>query len=268
MTETPNLTRADAIAEMERLATELYRAEDRIGFVREMLDQHTGPLDPATVRAWLDHEHCPRVESEQQQIKRLTAEVDFTRQVLDLFAKADVHGDLLWHIDKAGAIRFSANVSDVFWWGCADAEDITPDRLPALQQAYDDLKTINAEHHLANLYAARARSMRPQGAAYPDEAAAQALFDACGPERAVELGNPKRPPQPITAITNHTFEGQPGTGQRCKADLFGETCGATWEQHEPRDCAHVYPGYSPPGEPPRCGPCIHCGTPFPDTAGG
>jgi len=100
------------------------------------------------------------------------------------------------------------------------------------------------------------------------EAAAQALFDACGPERAVELGNPKRPPQPITAITNHTFEGQPGTGQRCKADLFGETCGATWEQHEPRDCAHVYPGYSPPGEPPRCGPCIHCGTPFPDTAGG
>jgi hypothetical protein len=50
--------------------------------------------------------------------------------------------------------------------------------------------------HLAELYAARIRKMRPQGAAYPERAATQALFDACGPERAIGFGNPRRPPDP------------------------------------------------------------------------
>lgn len=118
------------------------------------------------------------------------------RTILDLFAKADAHNDLLWHVGQDDEIHFSANVNDVFWWGCADAESITGERLPALEQAYVDLKAVGAEHLLAELYAARIRGMRPQGAAYPDEAKVQALFDACGPERAIELGNPRKPPQP------------------------------------------------------------------------
>lgn len=96
-------------------------------------------------------------------------------------------------------MHLSANVSDVFAWGGADAEPITPDTLPALEQAYTDLKTIDADLYLPELYAARQGGERPQGAAYPDDKTknwrqVSALFDACGPERALGLGNPKAAP--------------------------------------------------------------------------
>lgn len=36
-------------------------------------------------------------------------------------------------------------------------------------------------------------------------------------------------------ITNHTYEGIPGDGQRCTADFYGETCGRPWGHHELRE---------------------------------
>lgn len=128
------------------------------------------------------------------------AQLDFTRRVLAVFAKADIHGDLFWRVEGS-QIYFAANVSDVFAWGGADAEDITPERLPLLEQAYADLKAVGSEEYMPDLYAARIRGMRPQGAAYPKTRRAQALFDACGPEREIGLGNPKRPPTPTDQPT-------------------------------------------------------------------
>jgi hypothetical protein len=99
-------------------------------------------------------------------------------------------------------IHAAVNVSDVFAWGCADAEDVTPETLPLLEQACLDLRAIGRSEvvYTADLYAARVRGMRPQGAAYPKErAATQALFDACGPEREIGLGNPRKPPVPEDA---------------------------------------------------------------------
>ncbi|MCX4751753.1 hypothetical protein OG455_41680 [Kitasatospora sp. NBC_01287] len=119
----------------------------------------------------------------------------FVHQVLDVFARAECHTELLWHV-RDESITFHANVSDVFAWGSADAEEITPERLPVLEQALTDLQEINSPEYLPELYAARIRGMRPQGAAYPDDAPTQALLDACGPERTLGLGNPKRPPVP------------------------------------------------------------------------
>lgn len=119
----------------------------------------------------------------------------FVRRVLDVFAKADIREELLWRVEGRD-VRFAVDVSDVFAWGCADAEDITPPRLATLEQAYTDLDAVGGTRHTAELYAARIRGMRPQGAPYPTEAAAQALFDACGPERPIGPGNPKRLPQP------------------------------------------------------------------------
>jgi hypothetical protein len=83
VTDIPELSREDALEAMQDLATDLYRAEDRIGFVREMLDAHTGPLDPDTVRAWLDRPVCPRAESEQQQIRRLEATLAAVREYVE-----------------------------------------------------------------------------------------------------------------------------------------------------------------------------------------
>jgi hypothetical protein len=132
-------------------------------------------------------------------IEGAAAEHEFLVRVLKIFSDADAHNDLLWWVRDDGPHMY-ANVSDVFAWGGADAEDITPDTLPVLEQALADLKAIRQEHLVGELYAARIRKMRPQGAAYPAEAAAQALFNACGPERELGIGNPKQiPPARETA---------------------------------------------------------------------
>jgi hypothetical protein len=43
------------------------------------------------------------------------------------------------------------------------------------------------------LYACRRKHMRPQGASYPSDKELWPLFDACGPEREISLGNPCHP---------------------------------------------------------------------------
>lgn len=124
----------------------------------------------------------------------------FITRVMEIFSlsHADTYGDLFWRVDD-GELTLYANVSDVFMWGGSDVEEITRETLPELEQAYADLKAVGGESFTAELYAARRRKMRPQGAAYPgkaDEAgpAVAALYNACGPERAIDMGNPQEPP--------------------------------------------------------------------------
>lgn len=118
------------------------------------------------------------------------SDMKFVARVLEIFSlsHANAYGDLMWWIEGEDHVHFSANVSDVFAWGGADAEPITPAALPELERAYADLKKAGGESFTATLYAARMRKMRPQLAAYPGEAdpareAVSALLDACGPER-------------------------------------------------------------------------------------
>lgn len=117
---------------------------------------------------------------------------------------------LMWHVDAAGRFRFSANIPDLFWWGGGDDEPITPDDLPLLERTHADLAALDcADMWLAELYAARRRKMRPQGASYhnpgvgtwlrhPEMAeqyvALNAFYDQCGPEREVGFGNPRPRP--------------------------------------------------------------------------
>lgn len=125
-------------------------------------------------------------------------QLDFLHELLRATQAADITGELLWHTDGA-RIHVSANVSDVFAWGGADCEEITPENLAVFQQAIADLGAIHRfdEVYAPELFAARLRGMRPQGAAYPKErTATQALFDACGPARERGFGNPRRPPIP------------------------------------------------------------------------
>lgn len=118
-------------------------------------------------------------------------------RVLEIFSlsHADAYGDLFWRVDE-GKVSLYANVSDVFAWGGSDCEPITVETLPELERAYADLKEVGGEEFTAELFAARRRQMRPQGAAYPGKAdsagaAVAALYNACGPEREIGLGNPK-----------------------------------------------------------------------------
>jgi len=126
----------------------------------------------------------------------------FMMRVMEIFYRADIREQLIWYIDAHdGDLFLAADVSDVFSWGAADAEDITVETLPELEQAYADLKRLHekATTWTADLYAARRRGHRPQGAAYPKPdvpcfTELAMLFNACGPERPTGFGNPKRPP--------------------------------------------------------------------------
>jgi hypothetical protein len=93
MTNDPELTRDEAVALADDLGLQLYRAEDRVAFVREQLTGRTQPVEPATVLAWLDHEHCPRAESEQQQIARLAALAEARQHVIERMAREALHAD-------------------------------------------------------------------------------------------------------------------------------------------------------------------------------
>lgn len=115
----------------------------------------------------------------------------FTRRVLKVFAAAYAHEDLLWVVGDNDRLLFSVNVSDVFEWGRADSELIQPRDLHVLEEAFEDLKALEApgsgvQHssrtqHVGMLYAARKRRRRPMLRAYPEHRDVGGLLDACGP---------------------------------------------------------------------------------------
>jgi len=121
----------------------------------------------------------------------------FVMDVLAFVAAHDIHGMLIWRTDGAYApITFWVNSNDILCWGCADCVEINEETFPLLQQSVDDCKAIDSvcgAVYGCDLFACRVSKMRPQGAAYPKDRALWPLFDACGPEREVGLGNPLRP---------------------------------------------------------------------------
>jgi hypothetical protein len=109
-----------------------------------------------------------------------------TEQILRLLKVAATHeatDNLKWNTE----LEFFTPCSDVFFWGCADAEDIKTDEDIALFE-----KSLADDNIYGNwLYAARKRHLRPQGACYNAlSPGLVALFDACGSKREAGLGNP------------------------------------------------------------------------------
>ena len=139
-----------------------------------------------------------------------TVTQEFMLEVLGLYED----GNLWWRTDGEYApISFFVNCNDVFWWACADAEEITPETLPILKQAIADVRLAldidrfdrdrewakeniercNWMNEADMLFCCRARKMRPQGCCYSDFKELWPLIDACGPEREIDHGNPCKP---------------------------------------------------------------------------
>lgn len=128
----------------------------------------------------------------------------FTARVLAVFDRYDQHESLFWRTgEKYGGgvydtpAQFFARCSDLFYWGCADLEEITPGNVAVLEGAMADAKAADqvvGACHGGELFCCRVRGMRPQGAAYPPEVELWPLFDACGPERPCDGGNPRPHP--------------------------------------------------------------------------
>ncbi len=110
-------------------------------------------------------------------------------RILSLIAEYDINGEIFWSTD----FEFFVNCNDVFFWGCADAEPISAETLDDLEKALKETELDGC-----NLYCARRREMRPQGALYKYlEKKNWPLFDACGPKRDVGFGNPTAHPLDI-----------------------------------------------------------------------
>jgi len=114
---------------------------------------------------------------------------DFTRQLLKLFSIYDCHSELWW-TDVAGQLTFFINCNDMFHWATADLEEITVENFHVLEESLEAAGYWGPE-----LFCARVRAMRPQGAFYEKVIPKEVwpLFDACGPEREIDrapFGNP------------------------------------------------------------------------------
>jgi hypothetical protein len=116
----------------------------------------------------------------------------YVTRLLRLFVH-DLSENVTWRVDESGAPTFEVNCNDLFWWGTADAEEVERADVDALERAFADARAADPEgvHWAAELWVARKRGLRPQGAAYAHvPTALHALFDAAGPPREVEFTNP------------------------------------------------------------------------------
>lgn len=124
---------------------------------------------------------------------------DFVMKVLALIEEHDLFWSFFWRTDEGYApITFMINTNDLFCWGCADAEKVTPENFDDVVQAIKDCEAVLpriGKIEGLSLFACRLNKMRPQGAAYPQEKELWPLFDACGPERETGIGNPYTPEQ-------------------------------------------------------------------------
>jgi hypothetical protein len=121
----------------------------------------------------------------------------FLRRLFEL-AHSDKGFDLsdLIVIPEGDQVSVLMNCSDLFYWACVDTEPVTPDNISELERSVSDCERAVKFGGCSSpsLFAARMRKMRPQGAAYPEEPELWPLFDDCGPERDVGVGNPKPHP--------------------------------------------------------------------------
>jgi|SRR5690349_21361769 len=108
----------------------------------------------------------------------------------------DDHPEFWWRTDGEYApLTLFINCNDVFYWACADAEELTPENIHIYEKTYSDLDSIIPDEartkenqvdgpirdewlkrmtrrisimsHVDTLFCARIRGMRPQQPCYP-----------------------------------------------------------------------------------------------------
>lgn len=114
--------------------------------------------------------------------------LDFVLRVLAFFEEIEAEDYLSWQVHLGRRdVRFWVRCNDLFDWGTADDEPVTPENFGLLKPARrDTLRCFGREVPVwaLRLFCARSRGQRPQRLAYPKSCPEfVALLDACGPER-------------------------------------------------------------------------------------
>jgi len=117
----------------------------------------------------------------------------FIMLVLRVTDRAEIGEELMWNVSRFDTVEFSIKCSDEFFWGCADAETITPENIGTLMRAIADVSAVSIYTFRATtLFCARVRGLRPQNRWFDyiaDEPAVVELFKAAGPPREAGPGN-------------------------------------------------------------------------------
>jgi hypothetical protein len=171
----------------------------------------------------MDAESKELVNSSQLQAQERDG--SFVRQILELLAH-DRCTNLIWW-ERDGKIGVGADCSDCFFWGSADAEEITPDNLKLFIGTIKFCEDMEATNEGAcptvyadELFAARIRKQRPQGASYEMyPPCLWAAFDACGPVRETGLGNPHKQPASLEDVPDRFKAKRAPTYEEMRAKL-------------------------------------------------
>lgn len=125
-----------------------------------------------------------RADEYQRIAEEFRMELDRIRSVLAAASDLEIRDHVYWYED----CKFFVLCNDVFYWGCADCEDInTQADIDILRKACADSDSETGPL----LYCARKRGIRPQGAVYEHlDKKFHALFDECGPSREAQFLNP------------------------------------------------------------------------------
>lgn len=99
----------------------------------------------------------------------------------------EYHDEVWWREDYKGRLLFYVGCNDLFYWGSADAEPITPQNLNSLIETIAEVEEIKGKYRAWDafeLWCCRQRKMRPQPPYYKSiDSDLHELFNACGPER-------------------------------------------------------------------------------------
>lgn len=146
-------------------------------------------------------------DSAAKEFRAMKDRISWISEVMNFISTYDID-DIKW----SHGIEFWVSCNDVFFWGCADAEDLTPETVGVLYDAFNEVnalcdKTDIDKDSVAHneygayvhddiaclLYCAKMRKMRPQDAFYQGKYIPEwafPLFDACGPKRKKDFFNP------------------------------------------------------------------------------
>lgn len=128
-----------------------------------------------------------------EEIEKALENYYFVRKCVHYAWDKDLMEDFFFYFagqEGIGPIKVSINCNDLFYWGCSDGEEVTPENFNLLEEAYEQLKPLYevpsfvCSITLGLLFCCKARQMRPQTPYYYHiDRKYWDLFNACGKVR-------------------------------------------------------------------------------------
>jgi len=148
-------------------------AIDDVGIYAAAVTGGKNPYEKRTERMEGHNEAIMGIAKKASQIADFIRKHQYRTEIEDALLKDWIH------IDADETIKLYVNCNDVFWWACADSEEIKPEEIKGLQECVELSKAYGTI-----LWACRKRGMRPQSPWFEDLSKEELkLFKACGPKR-------------------------------------------------------------------------------------